>query len=182
MGGKWKGVILGQLHTRGTLRFGELRRLPPARLAQQALTMHLRELEADDVIHREAYAGPLKADHSLMARAATPGRCWTPFVDEFRNSGGRACGRGCLLRICPSLRSGSGWKRTPSSRRSGARRVSIALSPACRPGRSAGGWHRALRGRRCASVRGVAGSRRRAGRRQSSRAGCHLYVLAVSAP
>ena len=68
IGGKWKGVILWQLHTRGTLRFGELRRLLPARLARQALTVQLRELEADGVIHREAYdQQPPKVEYSLTA-------------------------------------------------------------------------------------------------------------------
>jgi DNA-binding HxlR family transcriptional regulator len=34
----WKGVILYHLQAHGRLRFGELRRLLPARLTQQAFT------------------------------------------------------------------------------------------------------------------------------------------------
>ena len=55
VGGKWKGVILYHLLTRRVLRFGELRRLLPARATQQALTNQLRELEVDGIIHREVY-------------------------------------------------------------------------------------------------------------------------------
>ena len=66
IGGKWKGVILYHLLDRGTLRFGELRRLLPARLTPQALTNQLRELEADGVVHREVYHQvPPKVEYSL---------------------------------------------------------------------------------------------------------------------
>lgn len=78
IGGKWKGVILWHLHHHGTLRFGELRRLLPARLAQQALTVQLRELEADGVIHRQAYdQRPPKVEYSLTA----VGRSLRPLLD-----------------------------------------------------------------------------------------------------
>lgn len=66
VGGRWKGVILYHLFARGTLRFGELRRLLPARATQQALTNQLRELEADGVIHREVYRQvPPRVEYSL---------------------------------------------------------------------------------------------------------------------
>jgi len=38
IGSKWKGVILYQLLTRGTLRFGQLRRLLPTRAVEYSLT------------------------------------------------------------------------------------------------------------------------------------------------
>lgn len=66
IGGKWKGVILYHLLTRGPLRFGELRRLLPARCTQQALTNQLREMEADGVVHRKVYHQTLpKVEYSV---------------------------------------------------------------------------------------------------------------------
>jgi len=66
IGSKWKGVILYQLLTRGTLRFGQLRRLLPTRATQQALTNQLRELEVDGIINRQVYRQvPPKVEYSL---------------------------------------------------------------------------------------------------------------------
>ena len=53
IGGKWKGLILFHLQTE-TRRFNELRRLLPD-ITQRMLTRQLRELEADQIIHREAF-------------------------------------------------------------------------------------------------------------------------------
>ena len=53
IGGKWKGVILYHL-TCGPKRYNELRRLLP-RISQRVLTLQLRELEQDGVVHREVY-------------------------------------------------------------------------------------------------------------------------------
>jgi DNA-binding HxlR family transcriptional regulator len=66
IGGRWKGVILYHLLARGSLRFGELRRLLPPRATQQAVTNQLRELEADGVVHREVYQQvPARVEYSL---------------------------------------------------------------------------------------------------------------------
>ncbi len=53
IGGKWKGVILYHLLS-GTKRFNEFRRLMPD-ITQRMLTLQLRELEKDGVVHREVY-------------------------------------------------------------------------------------------------------------------------------
>jgi len=64
IGGRWKGVILFHL-LEGPRRFNELRRLLP-KVTQRMLTLQLRELEADGVIHREVHAQvPPRVDYSL---------------------------------------------------------------------------------------------------------------------
>ena len=64
IGGRWKSVILYHLLGR-TRRFGELRKLLPG-VTQRMLTLQLRELENDGVIHREVYRQiPPKVEYSL---------------------------------------------------------------------------------------------------------------------
>ncbi|CAL9580652.1 putative HTH-type transcriptional regulator YybR [Streptomyces sp. enrichment culture] len=67
IGGKWKVLILWELSLR-PYRFGELRRALPG-VTEKVLAAHLRELEADGIVHREEYAQvPPRVEYSLTPR------------------------------------------------------------------------------------------------------------------
>ncbi|WP_327359146.1 winged helix-turn-helix transcriptional regulator [Streptomyces sp. NBC_01304] len=82
VGGKWKPMILWALYERGTLRFGELRREVTG-VTEKMLTQHLREMEADGLIHREVYREvPPRVEYSMtdlgaqLNQALIPLGCW----------------------------------------------------------------------------------------------------------
>ncbi|MFC0504851.1 winged helix-turn-helix transcriptional regulator [Micromonospora costi] len=63
--GKWKSLILWELDTHGTRRFGELRRALTG-VSEKMLIQHLREMEEDGLIHREVHREvPPRVDYSL---------------------------------------------------------------------------------------------------------------------
>lgn len=64
IGGKWKGLLLYHL-INGPIRFNEFRRICPT-ITQRMLTLQLRELEQDGIVHREVYHQvPPKVEYSL---------------------------------------------------------------------------------------------------------------------
>ncbi|WP_057915941.1 winged helix-turn-helix transcriptional regulator [Peribacillus muralis] len=75
--GKWKISILWYLNQQ-TRRFNELQRLLP-NTSKGILTRHLRELEDDQMVHREVYKEvPPKVEYSL-----TPlGQSFIPILDS----------------------------------------------------------------------------------------------------
>lgn len=82
IGNKWKGIILFHL-TGGTKRFNELKRLIPD-VTQRVLTLQLRELEDDEVIHRLVYPEvPPKVEYSLTSL----GQDLTPILMALREWG-----------------------------------------------------------------------------------------------
>lgn len=63
--GKWKGLILWELHEYDTKRFAALRRALPG-VSEKVLTQQLREMEHDGLVHREVYAEvPPRVEYSL---------------------------------------------------------------------------------------------------------------------
>lgn len=63
--GKWKPIILLHLFENGIMRFNELKRSMPG-ITQKMLTQQLRELEEEDLIHREVYPQvPPKVEYSI---------------------------------------------------------------------------------------------------------------------
>ncbi|MFI8685838.1 winged helix-turn-helix transcriptional regulator [Rossellomorea sp. NPDC077527] len=64
IGGKWKSVIIFHLLD-GKKRFNELKRLNSG-ITHRMLTLQLREMEADGIVHREVYpVVPPKVEYSL---------------------------------------------------------------------------------------------------------------------
>ena len=82
IGGKWKILILWRL-SKGTHRFSDLKRIIP-RITPKMLTQQLRELEADDLIHRKVYAQiPPKVEYSLTET----GKSLLPVMDSMADFG-----------------------------------------------------------------------------------------------
>lgn len=65
--GKWKPSILFHLINNEKLRFSELQKAMPG-VTKKMLTSQLRELEHDNIVHREVYPEiPPKVEYSLTA-------------------------------------------------------------------------------------------------------------------
>jgi DNA-binding HxlR family transcriptional regulator len=76
--GKWKSLILWELHNHGVRRFGELRRGLEG-VSEKMLIQHLREMEEDGLVHREVYREvPPKVEYSLTEHGRTLNEALAP--------------------------------------------------------------------------------------------------------
>jgi DNA-binding HxlR family transcriptional regulator len=76
IGGKWKPIIIYVLMS-GPQRFGELHKAIPG-VALKVLSRQLKELEQDDIVHREVFAEvPPRVVYSLTER----GRRLSPVIE-----------------------------------------------------------------------------------------------------
>ena len=82
IGDKWKVLILRDLMT-GTKRFGELKKCV-GNVSQKVLTVQLRAMEANGLVHRDVYAEvPPRVEYSLTDL----GRSLKPILDAMWNWG-----------------------------------------------------------------------------------------------
>jgi len=66
IGGKWKTMILWEVNL-APRRFGELKRLLPG-ISEKVMAQQLREMEADALVRREAFAGAVqKGEYSVTS-------------------------------------------------------------------------------------------------------------------
>ena len=54
IGGKWKSLLLWELHNHSVIRFNEFRRLIPE-ITQKMLSQQLRDLESNQIIQKKVY-------------------------------------------------------------------------------------------------------------------------------
>lgn len=83
IGGKWKTVILYHLID-NKLRYNELRKQIP-KLTERALSLQLKALEEDGIVHRKVYTSkpPMKVEYSLTELGET----LVPLVKSIANWG-----------------------------------------------------------------------------------------------
>lgn len=71
IGGKWKWAILFLIYRDEVIRYGELKNYLPS-IAHKTLSQQLKELENNDIIHREQYHQiPPKVEYSLTEKGKT---------------------------------------------------------------------------------------------------------------
>ncbi|NRT72518.1 winged helix-turn-helix transcriptional regulator [Clostridium beijerinckii] len=71
VGGKWKWVLMWILSTKGTQRYGEIRKLLPD-ISHKILIQHLKDLEASGLLSRKEYSQvPPKVEYSLTDKGQT---------------------------------------------------------------------------------------------------------------
>lgn len=81
MAGKWKALIVCELHFHTLLRFGELRRGLRG-ISEKVLIQQLRELEEDGLVHREVYREvPPRVEYSLTEQGRQLSKALQPLDD-----------------------------------------------------------------------------------------------------
>jgi DNA-binding HxlR family transcriptional regulator len=71
VGGKWKPVILWYLSNDSPKRYGELKKILVS-ISHKMLSQQLKELETDNLIHREEYRQiPPKVEYSITDKGRT---------------------------------------------------------------------------------------------------------------
>ncbi len=95
IGGKYKALILWHLSD-GTLRYSDLRKRITGATAKM-LTQQLRELESDELVHREVYPViPPKVEYSLTAL----GQSLLPILVNMRDWGANYLKSKNLQSVC----------------------------------------------------------------------------------
>jgi DNA-binding HxlR family transcriptional regulator len=80
IGGKWKALILAQLHG-ANRRTGELRRGLPG-ISEKMLIQQLREMEAHGIVHREVFHEvPPRVEYSLTPAGVALDKALGPLAD-----------------------------------------------------------------------------------------------------
>ncbi|QFZ16628.1 winged helix-turn-helix transcriptional regulator [Saccharothrix syringae] len=86
IGGKWKVSILWALGRRPWCRFGQLRRLLPG-VTEKVLASHLREMERDGLVRREAHDEvPPRVEYSLTERGVELNKALEPLGEWGRRN------------------------------------------------------------------------------------------------
>jgi DNA-binding HxlR family transcriptional regulator len=80
IGGKWKAVILWELHSKAR-RFGELKRLVPG-ISEKMLIQQLREMEADGLVNRVVFHEvPPRVEYSATKLGTSLNVALAPLAD-----------------------------------------------------------------------------------------------------
>lgn len=100
IGGKWKAVILWEIHGQAR-RFGELKRLVPG-ISEKMLIQQLRELEGHGLVHRNVFHEvPPRVEYSVTKLGATLNEAMAPLADwgeRFAKAAARAAAAGKPVR------------------------------------------------------------------------------------
>lgn len=91
LGGKWKALILKNLHENGSVHYNEFRKLIP-RITQKMLSQQLKKLEEDGLVSRTVYPNnPPMVEYRLTETGASlipimkeMERWGRRFIDDFR--------------------------------------------------------------------------------------------------